>query len=60
MDDLHKKAGLKEGDILTKIGDCTIKEVYGYMECLSKIVSGESKKVTFIRNGIEQSIMVDF
>lgn len=55
-----QKAGLKEGDILTKIGDCTIKEVYGYMECLSKIVSGESKKVTFIRNGIEQSIMVDF
>lgn len=55
-----QKAGLKEGDILIKIGDCSIKEVYGYMECLAKIVSGESKKVTFIRNGIEQSVMVDF
>ncbi len=25
-------AGILEGDIITKIGDCPVKEVYGYME----------------------------
>jgi hypothetical protein len=55
-----QKAGLKDGDIILKIGDCIIKEVYGYMECLSKIVSGEIKQVLFKRKGIEQTVNVQF
>ncbi|CAF3844392.1 unnamed protein product [Rotaria sp. Silwood1] len=55
-----QKAGLKEGDIIIKIGDCAIKEVYSYMDCLSKINSGESKKVTFLREGKQQEVTVEF
>ncbi|MDI1317386.1 M20/M25/M40 family metallo-hydrolase [Flavobacterium sp.] len=44
-------AGIQTGDIITKIGDCIIKEVYSYMECLAKINSGDEKDVSLIRNG---------
>ena len=54
------KAGIKEGDIITKIGDCEVKEVYGYMECLSKINSGETKEVIFIRDGKTNKVNVTF
>ena len=53
-------AGIKEGDIITKIGDCTIKEVYGYMDCLAKINAGETKAVTFIREGKTTTVNVTF
>lgn len=53
-------AGIKEGDIITKIGDCTIKEVYGYMDCLAKINAGETKVVTFIREGKTMTVNVTF
>lgn len=46
-----QKAGLKEGDILTKINDCVIKEVYSYMECLSKLNAGDEVTIEFKRNG---------
>jgi membrane-associated protease RseP (regulator of RpoE activity) len=46
-----QKAGLKEGDIIIKIGDYTIKEVYSYMECLAKLNSGEEVTIVYIRNG---------
>ncbi len=48
-----EKAGLKQGDIITQIGDCPVKEVYSYMECLAKINAGDTLKVKFIRNGKE-------
>lgn len=54
------EAGLKEGDVITKIGDCTIKEVYSYMECLAKFNAGEEVPVTFVRNGISQTVKVKF
>jgi Tol biopolymer transport system component len=54
------KAGIKEGDIITKIGDCEVKEVYSYMECLAKINSGETKEVVFIRDGKTNKVNVTF
>ena len=54
------KAGILSGDVLTKIGDCEIKEVYGYMNCLSKINAGDEKEVTVLRNGKEMKLMVVF
>ncbi len=54
------KAGMLAGDVLTKIGKCEIKEVYSYMECLSKINSGDELPVTFKRNGEEKTVMVKF
>ncbi len=53
-------AGIKEGDVITKIGDCEIKEVYGYMNCLAKINAGDELPVTFIRNGETMVIKVKF
>ncbi|WP_447950910.1 M20/M25/M40 family metallo-hydrolase [Chryseobacterium koreense] len=53
-------AGIKAGDILTKIGTCEVKEVYSYMECLAKINSGDQLPVTVLRDGKELTVMVKF
>ena len=53
-------AGILEGDILTKIGTCEIKEVYGYMDCLSKLKIGDEREVTVIRKGEELKFKVIF
>jgi Zn-dependent M28 family amino/carboxypeptidase len=53
-------AGIKEGDIITKIGTCDIKEVYTYMECLAKHNVGDVTEVTFIRNGETKKVTVTF
>lgn len=53
-------AGIQQGDVIVKIGDCTIKEVYGYMECLSKLNAGDEKEVVFIRAGKEIKVNVKF
>lgn len=53
-------AGIKEGDIIIKIGDCEVKEVYSYMDCLSKISAGQELPVVFIRNGEKQTVNVKF
>lgn len=53
-------AGIKEGDIITKIGTCEIKEVYAYMECLGKLNVGDVLPVTFIRNGETKTVSVKF
>lgn len=53
-------AGIKAGDILTKIGNCDIKEVYSYMECLSKINAGETHPITVLRDGKPLTMNVKF
>lgn len=53
-------AGILAGDILTKIGTCEVKEVYSYMECLSKINAGEEHPVTIVRNGETKIFKVKF
>jgi Zn-dependent M28 family amino/carboxypeptidase len=53
-------AGILEGDIITKIGDCPIKEVYSYMDCLAKLNSGDEREVTILRQGEEIKVKVIF
>lgn len=53
-------AGIQAGDIITKIGECTIKEVYQYMECLAKLNAGDEKEVTLIRGGQMMTVKVVF
>ena len=53
-------AGIKAGDILKKIGTCEVKEVYSYMDCLSKVNSGDELPVTVIRDGKEMTLNVKF
>ncbi len=53
-------AGIKAGDVITKIGTCAIKEVYTYMECLATINVGDELPVTYIRNGETKIVPVKF
>ncbi|GIV44225.1 MAG: hypothetical protein KatS3mg035_1348 [Bacteroidia bacterium] len=53
-------AGIQEGDIIMKIGDCEIKEVYSYMECLSKFNAGETTTITLKRKQEVITLKVQF
>ncbi len=53
-------AGIKAGDILTRIGDCEVKEIYSYMNCLAKVNPGDELPLTVIRNGEELTMNVKF
>lgn len=54
------KAGVVATDILTKIGKCEVKEVYSYMDCLSKQNLGDETTITIKRNGEEKVLNVTF
>jgi len=43
------KGGLKDGDIVIKIGDIVVDDIYKYMEGLSKFKKGDKAKVTVLR-----------
>jgi hypothetical protein len=54
------KIGMKDGDIITAIGDYPVKEIQTYMEALSKFKKGD-KSVVKIRRGAEElSLPVEF
>ncbi len=44
-----QKGGLMDGDIIIKIGEFPIKDVYGYMEALAKFEKGQEVEVTVKR-----------
>ncbi|MBL7941357.1 MAG: M20/M25/M40 family metallo-hydrolase, partial [Flavobacteriales bacterium] len=46
-------AGLIQGDIITRIGEYPVTDVYSYMECLGKFSKGDQTTVTIKRNGEE-------
>lgn len=46
-----EKAGLKAGDVITKIGDFEIKDVYSYMDALSKFEKGQTVPLVVNRKG---------
>ena len=54
------EAGIVSGDILLRIGKCTVKEVYSYMDCLAKVNSGDEVPVTISREGKEMTMKVKF
>lgn len=43
------KGGLENGDVVIKIGDHEVGDIYGYMEALSKFEKGQSTNVTVLR-----------
>lgn len=55
-----QKAGIMEGDVITKIGATTIKDVYNYMDSLAKINPGEEVEVVFTRNGESKTVKIKF
>jgi S1-C subfamily serine protease len=53
-------AGIKEGDVLTKIGTFEVKDVYTYMDALAKINAGDILDVTILRDGETKVVKVKF
>lgn len=54
------KAGLKDGDIVIKIGETDVKDIYGYMEGLSKYKAGDKAPVIVKRGKKEVEVEVVF
>jgi len=55
-----EKAGLKTGDIITKMGDYTVVSLQTYMEALSKFNRGDQTTVEFLRGKEEMKAAVQF
>jgi aminopeptidase YwaD len=53
------KAGIKQGDILTRLGTIKINGMQSYMEALSKFAPGDKTRVTFIRDGKEMESPIE-
>jgi len=45
------KAGIKQGDIITQLGDNKINGMQSYMDALGKFSPGDKTKVTVTRDG---------
>jgi S1-C subfamily serine protease len=55
-----KNSGMKDGDVVIKIQDTVIDDIYKYMEILSKIEPGSKAQATVLRNDEEVMIDVQF
>lgn len=44
-----QKGGIEDGDVIIKIGDTEVKDIYGYMEGLSKFNAGDTATVIIMR-----------
>ena len=53
-------AGLKDGDVITKIGDTEVTDIYSYMEGLSKFKKGDTTRVIVLRGNKKISKKVTF
>lgn len=47
------RAGMKQGDVITKLGDLKITGMQSYMEALGKFSPGDKTQVTVVREGKE-------
>ena len=54
------KIGMKDGDVITAIGDYPVKEIQSYMEALSKFKKGDKSIVKVRRGGEELALPVEF
>jgi len=52
------KAGLKEGDIIVKIGDKVLSEKDTLAKVLTEFEPKSQVEITFVRNGVEQKVTV--
>jgi len=52
------KAGLTAGDIIVKIGEVAIKDIYDYMESLNKLEPGKSSTITVKRGDQELTLPI--
>jgi aminopeptidase YwaD len=55
-----EKAGLKTGDIITRLGDYTVTSLQTYMEALSKFNRGDQTTVEYLRGNENMKAAVQF
>ncbi|GAB5556083.1 MAG: hypothetical protein SchgKO_02960 [Schleiferiaceae bacterium] len=53
-------AGLQEGDVVTQIGKFSIVDMYSYMDALAAFQKGDQTKVTYLRDGKEITVDLQF
>jgi hypothetical protein len=53
-------AGLQKGDVLLKLGDYELADIYAYMEALAKYEKGQTVPLLIERNGKEMVLQVTF
>jgi len=53
-------AGLLTGDVVTKLGTHDVSDMMSYMKALSKFQKGDATTVTFLRNGNELTLPIQF
>jgi len=54
------QAGLVKGDIILKIGELDIKDIYGYMDALSKFEPGSTSTIQIKRGDQTLDLKVNF
>lgn len=54
------EAGMQSGDIIIKMGDMEVKDIYDYMEGLGKFKKGESTTVVVLRGKEKKKLKVTF
>jgi len=55
-----EKAGLMAGDVITKLGQYEIKNIYDYTDALTKFKPGEEAEVTYIRGTETTTVRITF
>ncbi|MDQ3142624.1 MAG: M28 family peptidase [Bacteroidota bacterium] len=55
-----QKAGMKNGDIIIRIGDLEIKDVYDYMKALGMYEKGQKAKLKILREKVEMELEAEF
>jgi len=53
------RAGIKAGDIITKVGEYKINGMQSYMEILGKLTPGQKTEVTILRGGKEMILPIE-
>lgn len=53
------KGGLEGGDIITRIGDMEVADIYAYMGALNELKKGESVEVVVVRDGEEMTFELE-
>ncbi len=54
------KAGIRAGDVVVRMGEVEIEDIYGYMEGLSKFNAGDTTTVVVLRDGKQMKFKVTF
>ena len=59
-DRVGDKGGLKDGDVIIKIGDIEVTDIYKYMEGLASFKKGETAEVVVLRKKKKKKLKVKF